>query len=128
MSNNELFDKGFENRKAVLGAAHVEKSWSSADDFNKPMQALVTEYCWDAIWNRPGLDRRTRSFLNLGMISALNRPHELKLHVRGAINNGLKPEEIQEVILQAAIYCGVPAALDCMKVVVETLKDIEEGR
>jgi 4-carboxymuconolactone decarboxylase len=88
------------------------------------MQELVTEYCWDAVWNRPGLDRRSRSILNLGMISALNRPHELKLHVRGAINNGVTKDEIREVLLQVAIYCGVPAAIDSFRVAQETFTEM----
>ncbi|MCU4178897.1 carboxymuconolactone decarboxylase family protein [Bosea sp. BH3] len=124
----EQFKKGLAIRREVLGPAYVDKSVQGATDMTAPLQKLVTEWCWGEVWGRPGLDRRTRSFLNLAFLTALNRPNEIKLHVRGAINNGLKPEEIQEVILQAAIYCGVPAALDCMKVVVETLKDIEEGR
>ena len=88
------------------------------------MQELVTEYCWNEIWNRPGLDRRTRSIINLSMITALNRPHELKLHVRGAINNGLSKEDIQEVFLQAAIYCGVPAAIDSFRCAKEVFAEM----
>ena len=86
--NKDAFDKGLTTRRAVLGADYVDNSIKNADDFNMPMQELVTEYCWDSIWNRPGLDRKTRSMLNLAMLTALNRPHELRLHVRGAINNG----------------------------------------
>jgi 4-carboxymuconolactone decarboxylase len=123
--NKELFDKGLENRKEVLGAKYVEASLRNADSFNMPMQELVTQYCWGDIWSRPGLDRRTRSFLNLAMLTALNRPHEIKLHVRGALNNGLTREEIQEVFLQAAIYCGVPAAIDSFAVAKELFKEID---
>src|SRR5690606_28404236 len=123
--NQELFEKGLAMRRAVLGAEYVDKSIQSADDFNRPMQELVTEYCWGAVWNRPGLDRRTRSMLNLAMLSALNRPHELKLHVRGALNNGVTKEEITEVLLQVAIYCGVPAAIDSFRVAREALKEAE---
>jgi 4-carboxymuconolactone decarboxylase len=119
------FKKGLETRKAVLGAEYVDRSISDADSFTWPMQQLTTEYCWDEIWNRPGLDRRSRSLLNLGMISALNRPHELRLHVRGAINNGLTAQELQEVFLQVAIYCGVPAALDSFRVAREVLKEMK---
>jgi 4-carboxymuconolactone decarboxylase len=108
----------------VLGADYVDNSIKIADDFNMPMQELVTEYCWDAIWNRPGLDRKTRSMLNLAMLTALNRPHELKLHVRGAINNGLTKDEIKEVLLQTAIYCGVPAAIDSFKNAKEMFKEM----
>jgi 4-carboxymuconolactone decarboxylase len=109
------FERGLATRRAVLGSDYVDRSIATADDFNRPMQELVTQYCWDEIWNRPGLDRRTRSLLNLAMLTALNRPHELKLHVRGALNNGVTREEIREVFLQAAIYCGVPAAIDSFR-------------
>ncbi|MBK8764571.1 MAG: 4-carboxymuconolactone decarboxylase [Burkholderiaceae bacterium] len=121
--NQELFDKGLKVRREVLGAEYVDKSIASADDFNRPMQELVTEYCWGEIWNRPGLDRKTRSIINLSMLTALNRPHEIKLHVLGAINNGLTKAEISEVFLQAAIYCGVPAAIDSFRVAREVFKE-----
>lgn len=124
----EQFQKGLAIRREVLGSAYVDKSVDAATDMTAPLQKLITEWCWGEVWGRPGLDRRTRSFLNLAFLTALNRPNEIRLHVRGAINNGLTREEIQEVILQSAIYCGVPAALDCMKIVVETLKEIDEGR
>jgi 4-carboxymuconolactone decarboxylase len=110
--NKEVFERGLEIRKSVLGAEYVEKSLKSADDFNQPLQELVTEYCWGAVWGREELPRKIRSMLNLAMISALNRPHELKIHVRGALRNGVSKEEIREVLLQVAIYCGVPAAVD----------------
>ena len=124
MNETELFKRGLEIRKAVVGAEYVDKSIAAADSFNMPMQELVTEYCWNEIWNRPGLDRRTRSIINLAMITALNRPHELKLHVRGAINNGLTKSDIQEVFLQTAIYCGVPAAIDSFRGAKEVFKDM----
>jgi 4-carboxymuconolactone decarboxylase len=120
----DLFDAGMKTRRAVLGDAYVDASMSALDAFNQPLQELVTEYCWGTVWNRPGLDRRTRSFLNLAMLTALNRPHELKTHVRGAINNGLTKEEIGEVFLQAAIYCGVPAALDSTRLAKEVFKEL----
>lgn len=122
--NKESFEKGLKTRREVLGAAYVDASIANADDFNLPMQELVTEYCWNEIWNRPGLDRRTRSIMNLCMITALNRPHELKLHVRGAINNGLTKDEIKEVFLQTAIYCGVPAAIDSFRNAKEVFKEM----
>ena len=122
--NKELFERGLQTRREVLGAEYVDASIRNADDFNMPMQELVTQYCWGDVWNRPGLDRRTRSFLNLAMITALNRPHELKLHVRGAINNGLTKDEVREVFLQAAIYCGVPAAIDSFRVAREVFKEM----
>lgn len=122
--NRESFEKGLKTRREVLGAEYVDNAIKNADDFNQPMQELVTEYCWDAIWNRPGLDRRTRSIINLSMLTALNRPHEIKLHVRGAINNGLSKQEIQEVFLQTAIYCGVPAAIDSFRTAKEVFKEM----
>jgi len=122
--NKELFERGLQTRREVLGAEYVDASIRNADDFNMPMQELVTQYCWGDVWNRPGLDRRTRSLLNLAMITALNRPHELKLHVKGAINNGLTKDEIREVFLQAAIYCGVPAAIDSFRVAREVFKEM----
>jgi 4-carboxymuconolactone decarboxylase len=126
--DKKRYEEGLAVRRAVLGAEYVEKSLRSADDFTRPMQDLVTEYCWGEIWTRPGLDRRTRSFLNLAMLTALNRPHEIKLHVRGALNNGLTREELMEVFLQSAIYCGVPAALDAMRVAKEVFAEIDGGR
>ena len=122
---SEKFERGLKTRRAVVGDAYVEKSLASADDFTWPMQVLVTENCWEDIWNRPGLDRRSRSILNLGMIAALNRPHELRLHVRGAINNGMKREELREVCLQVACYCGFPAALDTQRIVLEVLAEMD---
>jgi 4-carboxymuconolactone decarboxylase len=121
----EQFQKGLKIRREVLGSAYVDKSVASATDMTAPLQKLVTEWCWGEVWSRPGLDRRTRSFLNLAFLTALNRPHEIRLHVRGAINNGITREEIREVILQAAIYCGVPAALDSMKVALEVFKEMD---
>ena len=122
--NQELFDKGLKTRREVLGAEYVDASIKNATDFNIDMQELVTQYCWGDVWNRPGLERKTRSFLNLAMITALNRPHELKLHVRGAINNGLTKDEIKEVFLQASIYCGVPAAIDSFRGASEVFKEM----
>ncbi len=126
--DKKRYEEGLAVRKAVLGAEHVEKSLRAADEFTRPMQELVTEYCWGEIWTRPGLDRRTRSFLNLAMLTALNRPHEIKLHVRGALNNGLTRDELMEVFLQSAIYCGVPAALDAMRVAKEVFAEMDGGR
>ena len=123
--NKELFDKGLEIRKSVLGAEYVDRSISTADDFNQAMQELVTEYCWGAVWGREELDRRTRSFLNLGMLCALNRPQELALHIRGALNNGLSKTEIREVFLQVAIYCGVPAAVEAFRVAREVFAETD---
>jgi 4-carboxymuconolactone decarboxylase len=118
------FEKGLSIRRDVLGAEFVDQAFASADDFNRPLQELVTEYCWGAVWGRPGLDRKTRSLLNLAMLSALNRPHEVKMHVRGALNNGLTKDEIKEVFLQVAIYCGVPAAVDSFRTAREVFKEM----
>jgi 4-carboxymuconolactone decarboxylase len=112
---SDLFNKGLEVRKAVLGADYVEASIKNADDFNRPLQELVTEYCWGAIWTREGLPRKTRSMLNIAMLATLNRPHELELHLRGALRNGCTKDEIKEILLQVAIYVGVPAAVDSFR-------------
>ena len=122
--NRSLFEQGLKTRREVLGAEHVDAAIQSADDFNRPMQELVTEYCWGEVWNRPGLDRRTRSLLNLALLTALNRPHELKLHVKGAIRNGVTKDEIREVFLHTAIYCGVPAAIDSFRNAREVFNDM----
>ena len=121
----DRFDKGLALRKQVLGADYVEKSMASADDFSRPMQELSTEYCWGYVWTRPGLELRERSLINLSMISALNRPHELKLHVKAALNNGLTREEIREVLLQVAVYCGVPAGIDSTRIAREAFAEID---
>ncbi len=122
------FKKGLKIRRAVVGDAYVDKSLASADDLTAPLQKLVTEYCWGDVWARPGLDLKTRSFLNMAWLIAMNRPNELRLHMRGAINNGVTQSEIQEVILQAAIYCGVPASLDAMKAAKEVIAEMtQEG-
>lgn len=110
-------------RTEVLGADHVARSVGSADEFSMPMQELVMEYCWGDVWARPGLDRRSRSILNLGMLIALGKTHELAVHVRGALNNGLTPDEIREALLQTAIYCGVPAALEAFRVAKSVLDE-----
>ena len=122
--NKEMYEKGLAIRRDVLGKEFVDNAISSADDFNRPLQELVTQYCWGEIWGRPGLDRKTRSMLNLAMISALNRPHEVKMHVKGAINNGLTKDQIMEVLLQVAIYCGVPAAVDSFRIAKEAFKEM----
>ncbi len=124
--NKELFEKGLAIRKSVLGAEYVEKSIAAADDFNRPMQELTTEYCWGWCWGREGLDKKTRSIINLAMISALNRPNELKMHVKGAIRNGLSKEEIREVLLQVAIYCGIPAGVDSFRIAKEAFAELEK--
>jgi 4-carboxymuconolactone decarboxylase len=119
-----MFEKGLDIRKSVLGAEFVDNAFKTADDFNREFQELVTQYCWGEVWGRPGLDRKTRSMLNLAMLSALNRPHEIKLHVRGALNNGLTKEDIKEVFMQVAIYCGVPAGVDGFRIAREVFKEM----
>ena len=121
--NEDLYQRGLEIRKAVLGTDYVAKSIAGTDEFSRPMQELATEYCWGRVWSRPGLERRDRSLINLAMISALNRPHELKIHVAGALRNGVTREEIREVFLQVAIYCGVPAAVEAFRIAREAFKE-----
>jgi 4-carboxymuconolactone decarboxylase len=121
----KLFEAGLEVRKAVLGKEFVENAIKNADDFSRPLQELVTEYCWGAVWTREGLSRKTRSMLNLAMLTALNRPHELKMHIKGAIRNGVTKEEIREVLLQTGIYCGVPAAVDAFRTAREAFAEME---
>ncbi len=123
--DKQLLDAGLAMRKEVLGAEYVEKSFKSADAFNLPFQELVTEYCWGAIWTRPGLDKKSRSILNLGMLTALNRSHELKLHIKGALNHGLTRDEIREVFLQTAIYCGVPAGVEAFRCAREVFAELD---
>jgi 4-carboxymuconolactone decarboxylase len=119
--DNPRFKQGLAVRREVLGAEYVDKSVQDAPDFMVPMQKMTTEWCWGETWTRGVLDRKTRSMLNLAMLTALNRPNEIRLHVRGALNNGLTVEEIQEVLTHTCIYCGVPAALDAFKVAKEVI-------
>ena len=121
--HKERHDAGLKTRREVLGAGYVDKSMPAVDDFNKPFVDLLNTYCWNDIWNRPGLDRKTRSMLNLAMLSALGKEHELKLHINGALNNGLSMEQIREVFLQVAIYCGVPAAVVSFRCAKEVFKE-----
>ncbi|GAA5236878.1 4-carboxymuconolactone decarboxylase [Verticiella sediminum] len=122
--NKELFEKGLEVRRSVVGETYVEASLKNADEFSMPMQELVTEFCWGEVWSRPGLDRRSRSILNLGMIAALNRPEEFAVHVRGAINNDVTKEEIRECLLQIAVYVGMPAGLGSFKIARQVFKEM----
>ena len=119
------FDTGLKIRKAVLGEAHVERSLADVDDFNRDLQQLVTGFAWGEVWSRPGLTLRERSLLNLAFLTALNRPHELETHLRGALNNGCTQEQIREVLLQAAVYCGFPAAVDAFRIARRVLKERE---
>ncbi|MDB5365088.1 MAG: 4-carboxymuconolactone decarboxylase [Rhodospirillales bacterium] len=119
--DKERYERGLEIRKRVLGKDYVEAALAAADDFNRPMQELSTEYCWGAIWGREGLSPKLRSIVNLAMISALNRPHELKIHVAGALRNGVTRDEIREVLLQVAVYAGIPAGMDSFRAAKEAL-------
>lgn len=121
----QAYEDGLALRKEVLGADYVARSFANADDFSRPMQELSTEYCWGAVWSREGLSRRDRSLLNIGMLCALNRPHELKLHVKAALTNGLTRDEIREAILQVAVYCGIPAGLDSTRIAREVFAEID---
>ena len=125
--NQDTYDKGREIRAAVLGEAYVAQATANADDFSGPLQDLVTEYCWGAVWGRDGLTRKTRSMLNLAMLAVLNRPNELKTHVKGALTNGVTREEIREILLQVAIYGGVPAAVDSFRTAGEIFAELDEG-
>ena len=119
----ELFDRGLTVRREVLGPAYVDGSLKSANEFMMAFQRMTTEWCWGYAWTRPGLDRKTRSLINLAMLTALNRAPEIKLHVRGALNNGVTVDEIKEVLLHATVYCGIPAGLDAFKAANEVLKE-----
>lgn len=122
----DKFEQGLKIRKQVLGEEYVEKSIQSANDFTLPLQKLVTEYCWGEIWGSDDLSLQQRSLINLAMIAALNRPHELKLHVKGALRNGLSQDTIRGVLMQVAIYCGVPAAVDSFRIAKEAILEFEQ--
>ncbi len=123
-AHSETYEKGLQVRREVLGDAHVERSLAQVSDFSRPIQEFVTEYCWGEVWSRDGLPRATRSLINIAMLTALNRSHELGVHVRGAINNGVTEQEIQEVLLQTAIYAGVPASLESFRIAEGVLKEM----
>ena len=125
--NSALFDKGMKIRTEVLGEAYVGKAMAGMDEFNQPLQELVTEYCWGAVWGRDGLTLKTRSMLNLAMISALNRPDELRTHVKAELTNGVSRDEIREIFLQVAIYAGVPAAVDSFRIACETFTELGQN-
>jgi 4-carboxymuconolactone decarboxylase len=124
--SSDKFNAGLAVRKAVLGAEHVDRSLANATNFDQAMQELTTEWCWGTVWTRPGLSRKERSMINLAMLSALNRPDELALHVRGAITNGVTPEEITEIFLQVAVYCGVPSGVEAFKVGKRVLAELQK--
>ena len=122
---SELYERGLPVRREVLGRDYVDRSIAEADEFLRPLQEQITEHAWGTIWTRPGLTRRDRSLLNVGMLTALNRPHELRLHARGALNNGVTRDELREIMLQVAVYCGAPAALDGTRVIREVLAEAD---
>jgi 4-carboxymuconolactone decarboxylase len=128
MDDRERFDSGMKVRRAVLGDAHVDKAISSKNAFSEPFQDLITRYAWGEIWSRPGLPRHTRSLITLAMMIALNRNDEFRMHVRGAVNNKVSREEIQELLLQSAIYCGVPAANTAFHIAQEVFAELDAGR
>jgi len=113
--NKELYEQGQKVRREVMGDAYVDNAAKTTTEFNRPFQELIAEYVWGTLWSRPGLDRRTRSLINLGMLTALGRMHEFRAHVRGAVNNGCTTEEIRETLLQATVYCGAPAGLESFR-------------
>jgi len=126
--DHDQYERGMQTRREVLGSAHVDRSLATADELTSPLQDLVVEYGWGAIWARDGLDRRTRSLINIGMLTALNRPHELQVHLKGAVNNGCTRDEIVEAVLQTAVYCGMPAALDTMRHVKALFDELDGNR
>jgi 4-carboxymuconolactone decarboxylase len=128
LTRRQVYEAGLAKRRQVVGTEYVDQALADTDEFTQPIQELITEYCWGTVWTRAGLDDKTRSFLNLVMLTALNRSQELATHVRGAITNGATEEEIQEVLLQTAIYLGVPAALESFRVADRVLKELREMR
>lgn len=123
--NSEMFNKGLSKRRKVLGDEYVDKALATADEFGADLQKLITEYAWGEVWNKENLSDRDRSLVNLGMIAALNRSHEFKLHVRGALNNGLSKLQIRDVVLQITIYCGAPAGLESLRLIREVFKEVD---
>jgi 4-carboxymuconolactone decarboxylase len=123
---SDTYRAGLAMRREVLGDKYVDESLAKADDFTGPLQDYLTEHAWGAVWTRPGLDKKTRSMLNLAMLTALNRPNELRIHLRGALNNGVTRDEIREIFLHAAVYCGAPAALDSFKLAKQLFAELEQ--
>ena len=127
---NEMYEKGLQIRREVLGSEYVDRAIGSADDFNKEFQEILTEYCWGAVWGRSGLSRKQRSLNNICMLSALGRSHELELHLKGALTNGVTADEIKETLIQVAVYCGAPAAVEGFRIarrVVDEHRKVEAG-
>ena len=124
---SKTYENGLATRKKVLGEEHVNRSMQNVTEFTEPLQDFLVEHAWGAVWTRDGLSLQERSMINLAMLTALNRPHELKLHIKGAINNGLTQEQMREIFLQTAVYCGAPAAIDAFRTAQEVFKDLEAG-
>jgi 4-carboxymuconolactone decarboxylase len=124
--SSDKFEEGLKIRREVLGDEYVDNALANADEFGRPMQELVTEFCWGSVWSRDGLPRKTRSLINIAMLTALNRPHEIKIHMLGALNNGCSKDEIRETLLQAAVYCGMPAAIDSFRIARTVFEEYEE--
>ena len=124
--SGEMFEKGIAKRRKVLGNEYVDKALASADEFGADLQKLITEYAWGEVWNKESLTDKERSMINLGMIAALNRPHELKLHIKGALNNGLTKDQIRDIFLQVTVYCGAPAGIDSMRLAREVFAEIDK--
>ena len=124
--SSEMFEKGIAKRRKVLGNEYVDKALASADEFGADLQKLIAEYAWGEVWNKESLTDKERSMVNLGMIAALNRPHELKLHIKGALNNGLTKDQIRDIFLQVTVYCGAPAGIDSMRLARETFAEIDK--
>jgi 4-carboxymuconolactone decarboxylase len=125
--DQKMINKGLEVRKAVMGEAYVNNALKNVDSFNQPFQDLLNEYCWGSVWGREELPRKTRSMLNIAMISILNRPHELRGHLRGALNNGVTRDEIREILMQVAIYGGMPAAVDSFRIAREFFAEFDKA-
>ena len=124
--SSKMFEKGIAKRRKVLGDEYVDKALASADEFGADLQKLITEYAWGEVWNKESLTDKERSMVNLGMIAALNRPHELKLHIKGALNNGLTKDQIRDIFLQVTVYCGAPAGIDSMRLAREAFAEIDK--
>ncbi|OAF01432.1 4-carboxymuconolactone decarboxylase [Bradyrhizobium centrolobii] len=123
--DKKMHDKGLEVRKAVLGEAYVNSALKNVDDFNRPFQEMLNEYCWGTVWGREELPRKTRSMLNIAMIAILNRQHEFRAHLKGALTNGVTRDEIREILMQVAIYGGMPAAVDSFRIAREVFAEID---
>ena len=124
--DKKMHDKGLEVRKAVLGEAYVNNALKNVDDFNRPFQEMLNEYCWGTVWGREELPRKTRSMLNIAMIAILNRQHEFRAHLKGALTNGVSKDEIREILMQVAIYAGVPAAVDSFRLAREAFAELDK--